>query len=63
MCYYLNSIYNFGSKIYYKIKIALAKVEELVIELETVHPDITVEEFEIIGPIIIWKLDTEYILS
>ncbi len=44
---------------YYKLKVFFATVEELGVELDVVHPDIKIELFEIIGPIILWTEDLD----
>ncbi len=59
MCYFFNRLYALGSIIYYKLKVFFANVEELGVELDLVHPDIKIEIFEIIGPIILWTEDLE----
>ncbi len=59
MCYFFNRLFLVGSIYYYKLKVFFATVEELGVELDVVHPDIKIELFEIIGPIILWTEDLD----
>ncbi len=52
-------MYAVGSVIYYKLKVCFVKVEVLGVEMEIAAPEIKIEKFEIIGPIILWTEDLD----